>query len=305
MGVNVWYDNHLFDTTDTVSVECLKDEKMQIVFYTLRHKECINIVPDDYKSTSTIVVLEGKIRFQSIDEVFDLEAHDAIMLTDIEQSYYAEAEGTTKLLAISSEANQDPSEDAAIRQTLMDVEEKDIYTIGHSKRVSLYAKRLALAYESTYNVVSLSAAACMHDIGKINTPITILQKPGKLTDEEFSIIKLHPLDSYTILKDKFGERVAIAASQHHERLDGSGYPYGLEGDKICMDARIIAVADVFDAMTCKRCYNEPKDPLDVVSYLEDNTDKYDATIITILRRKVENGDLHDIITAFVDTSFDQ
>lgn len=299
MEMKIWHDNQLYDKNTTTSVECLKDDKMQIVFYTLRDKECINIIPDDYSSTSAIVVLEGKLRLHSIDEIHELEAHDSVMLTNIQNSYYAESQGITKILAISSEVNQDPQEDHSLNKMLVEVEEKDVYTMGHSRRVSLYAKRLALGYESTYNVITLSAAACMHDIGKINTPISILQKPSKLTNEEFDTIKLHPLDSYSILKDILGEKVALAASQHHERLDGSGYPYGLVNDQICMDARIIAIADVFDAMTCKRTYNEPKTAIEVVHYLEENIDKYDATIIAILRRKVEKGELEDITTAFV------
>lgn len=139
----------------------------------------------------------------------------------------------------------------------------------------------------------------MHDVGKINTPIEILRKPGRLTKEEFDIIKLHPQDSYDILKDSIGEKVAIAAKQHHERLDGSGYPDGLKGDQICMDAKIIAIADVFDAMTCKRIYNQPNPPLEVVKYLEESPDKYDASIVAILRRKVEKGEMDDILTAFL------
>ncbi|MEG0274456.1 MAG: HD domain-containing protein [Longicatena sp.] len=295
MGVKIWRDENLFQTTETVSVECLKDDKMQVVFYTLLDKECINIVPDDYPVTSTILVLEGHLNVHSTEKSFDL-----MMLTDINESYYAEAEGFSKIIAISSEVNQAPHEDTVLNEMLTIVEEKDTYTKGHSKRVSLYARRLALAYESTYNVASLSVAACMHDIGKINVPITILQKPGRLTDEEFDIIKLHPMDSYTILKDKLGERIARAALQHHERLDGSGYPYGLTAEHISMDARIIAVADVFDAMTCKRTYNEPRNPIEVVAYLEEHLDQYDAAIIAVLRRKVEKGEMDDIVTAFTE-----
>lgn len=283
-----------------MSIECFKDDKVQVVFYNLRAKECINIIPEDYSVTSVIIVLEGSIRFHSAHENYDLKIHDSIMLTDIEHSMYAEAISATKLLALSTEANQDPQEDGALNAMLVDVEDKDVYTLGHSRRVSLYAKRLALAYESTYNVVSLSAAACMHDIGKINTPIEILQKPSSLTAEEFEIIKQHPLDSYTILMNKLEERVAIAALRHHERLDGSGYPYGLKGDQIGMDARIIAIADVFDAMTCKRTYNEPKSAMDVITYLEENTQKYDERIIAVLRRKVENGEIEDITSAFLN-----
>lgn len=301
MGVKIYRGDKLLNIKETASIECLKDDKMQVVFYNLRNKECINIVPDDFSVTTVIMILQGKIKFQSGDNNFHLEAYDSIMLSDIEDSYYAEAEGFAKLIAISSEENQDPEEDKELNQILEQVEKKDVYTLGHSKRVSLYAKRIALSYEKNYDVIALSAAACMHDIGKINTPGSILQKPGKLTAEEFNKIKLHPQDSNKLLEHSFSERVAKAALQHHERLDGSGYPSGLKGDEICMDARIIAIADVFDAMTCKRTYNDPKPPIEVVEYLESNKEKYDSTFISILRSKVEKGELDDILTAFIDS----
>lgn len=299
MGIQIWHDNGWYDSSTSSSAECLKSESMQVVLYTLQNKESINIVPDEYSVTSTLILLEGGLRVFSAGTSYDLQTHDMTMLVDIEQSYYAEAIGFTKLVAITSEANQDSQEDEAITAMLAEVEAKDVYTLGHSRRVSLYSKRLALAYESTYNVIALSAAACMHDIGKINTPIEILQKPGRLTDEEMALIRLHPVDSYTILKDKLGERIAMAARQHHERLDGSGYPDGARGADICMDAKIIAIADVFDAMTCKRIYNEPSPPLAVVAYLEENSQQYDPFLVSILRRKVENGEMDDILTAFI------
>lgn len=298
VSIKIWKDNGLCNGSITSSVECLKNSEMQIVLYTLQRNETINIVPDGYSVTTTLIILEGLISMHSSDEVYELGTHDAAMLIDIEKSYFVEAMKFTKIIAISSEENQDTQEDKAIVSMLGSVEEKDVYTLGHNRRVSLYAKQLALAYESTYNVITLSSAACMHDIGKINTPVEILQKPGKLTEEEFDIIKKHPRDSYEILKDIIGEKAAIAAGQHHERLDGSGYPNGLCGDKICMDAKIIAIADVFDAMTCKRIYNEPSPPIEVVKYLEANLDKYDEAIVAILRRKVETGKLDNILTAF-------
>lgn len=299
MGIQIWRDNGIYNNLTSSSVECFKNDKMQIGLYTLQDKESINIVPDDYSTTSALILLEGKLVMHSADETFELQTHDIAALTDIEQSYFVEAVGFAKVIAVTSEVNQDSKEDETITSMMTEVEEKDIYTLGHSRRVSLYSKRLALAYESTYNVIALSAAACMHDIGKINTPIELLQKPGKLTKEEYDIIKLHSGDSYTILKDRLGERIALAAKQHHERLDGSGYPDGLRGDEISMDARIIAVADVFDAMTCKRIYNEPSPPLEVVKHLEENIDKYDARIVAVLRRKVANGDMDDVLTAFI------
>lgn len=303
MSVKIWHDSGLHVKPTSGSVECLQDQEMQVVLYTMQHKGSLNIVPEDYDVTSTLILLEGGLKVYSQGETFELYTHDALMLTNIKKSYYVEAVGFTKVMAVTSEANQDSQEDEAVMSMLADVEEKDVYTLGHSRRVSLYSKRLALSYESTYNVIALSAAGCMHDIGKINTPIEILQKPGNLTKEEYDIVKCHSSDAYYILRDRLGERVARAARQHHERLDGSGYPDGLRGDEISMDARILAIADVFDAMTCKRIYNEPTPPLEVVKYLEESPNQYDPVIVSILRRKVENGEMDDILTAFVHTSF--
>lgn len=299
MSVKIWRDNGLFVSTTTSSVECLKNNAMQIILYTLQHNETINIVPDDFDVTSTLIIVQGGLKMFSSKEVITLNTYDAVMLENIMQSLVVEAIGFTKLVLISNEAKKDSQEDKIVATILSKVEEKDIYTLGHNRRVSLYSKRLALAYDPSYNVISLSAAACMHDVGKINTPIEILRKPGRLTAEEYEIIKLHPQDSYDILKDRIGEKVAIAAKQHHERLDGSGYPDGLKSNEICMDAKIIAIADVFDSMTCKRIYNKPNQPLEVVKYLEDSPEKYDATIVSILRRKVEKCEMEDILTAFL------
>lgn len=299
MSVEIWRDNGLDSVSKSTSFECFNQEQMQMVLYVLLNKECINIVPDDYRATSTLILLEGELMVYSSGEPYSLKKHDSVMFVDIEESYYAEAVGFAKLMAVTSVANQDVLEDKAVSDMMTEVEKKDVYTLGHSRRVSLYAKRLALALKPSYDVINLSVAASMHDIGKIETPVEILQKPGRLTEEEMQTIQLHPLSSYNILKGILGEKAAIAAKQHHERLDGSGYPEGLSGDDICMDAKIIAVADVFDAMTCKRIYNEPSPPMSVVKMLEESSDKYDPVIVAILRKKVESGELDDILTAFV------
>ncbi len=97
--------------------------------------------------------------------------------------------------------------------------------------------------------------ASIHDIGKIHLPAEILSKPTKLNDMEYSFIKSHPQVGYDILKDiKFPWPIAEIAHQHQERLDGTGYPQGLKGDQICLEARIVAVADVIEAMSSHRPY---------------------------------------------------
>ncbi len=138
------------------------------------------------------------------------------------------------------------------------IDGKDAYTNGHSRRVAYYTKLLAQKLgESKENVDKFYNIALLHDIGKIGIPEAILTKPGKLTDEEFAIMKSHAARGYEILKDvKIQEDIAAGAHHHHERYDGRGYPDGLSGENIPWVARIIAVADTFDAMSSNRPYRD-------------------------------------------------
>ena len=138
------------------------------------------------------------------------------------------------------------------------IDAKDKYTNGHSKRVAelsvLIAKKSG---KDEAELDDIYLTALLHDIGKIGIPNAIINKEGKLTDEEFSIIKTHPLIGREILsKISISPNLIIGASYHHERYDGKGYPYGLKGEEIPEIARIIAVADSFDAMASKRSYRD-------------------------------------------------
>ena len=138
------------------------------------------------------------------------------------------------------------------------IDMKDSYTQGHSTRVARYTAMLAkeLGYdedtvEKYYNI------ALMHDIGKIGIPDQVLNKPGKLTDEEYSVIKSHTERGYEVLKSiSLMPEIVVGAAAHHERPDGKGYPNGLKGDEIPRVAQIIAVADTFDAMYSDRPYRK-------------------------------------------------
>ncbi len=136
------------------------------------------------------------------------------------------------------------------------VETKDPYTAGHERRVAQLAVAIAQDMRLPEEQINgIYMAAIVHDIGKIYVPSEILTKPGKLTDIEFSIIKTHPQLGYDILKTiEFSWPVADIVLQHHERLDGSGYPFGIKEEDILLEARIIAVADVVEAMYSPRPY---------------------------------------------------
>lgn len=143
-----------------------------------------------------------------------------------------------------------------VRSLSSAIEAKDKYTKGHCENVTSYslqiAKTLGLPDE---DLTVLEYAALLHDIGKIGIPSSILNKPGKLTDEEFEVIKSHPAIGYEILKDiDFLKRSALIVFQHHERIDGKGYPRGLTNDELDNLTKIITVADAYDAMTSARPY---------------------------------------------------
>ncbi|HHH45388.1 MAG TPA: HD domain-containing protein [Thiotrichales bacterium] len=150
-------------------------------------------------------------------------------------------------------------------------EYRDEETGNHVFRMAKYARLIAEALgedEETCHIIEL--AAPMHDIGKIGVPDHVLRKPGRLTPEEFEIMKQHTVIGYEILKDspsQFLQMGAVIALRHHEKFNGTGYPHGLRGDDIPLPARIVAVADVYDALTSKRPYKEGWTTRDSVEYL--------------------------------------
>jgi PAS domain S-box-containing protein/putative nucleotidyltransferase with HDIG domain len=136
------------------------------------------------------------------------------------------------------------------------VETKDPYTAGHQNRVAHLAAAIAEEMELPANTVEgIRMAGVIHDIGKISVPAEILSKPGKLAAKEFELIKDHPQTGHDVLKDvEFPWPIAEIILQHHEKLDGSGYPRGLKGDEVLLEARIITVADVIEAIASHRPY---------------------------------------------------
>ncbi len=174
------------------------------------------------------------------------------------------------------------------------VDEKDPYTRGHSDRVTRYsvimAKELGLADQ---DVEKIRIAAQLHDVGKIGIEDRILKKPGALTPEEFEIMKTHTTKGANILRPVEQLREMLPGIElHHESLDGRGYPYGLKGEQIPLIARIITVADTFDAMTTNRPYQTAMDPEYVIRIINSLIHtKFDPQVVAALTSALRKGEL--------------
>ena len=152
----------------------------------------------------------------------------------------------------------------------------------HSLSVALIAHTIALQQNMPADEIrNLMFACAFHDIGKVHVPAEILYKPGRLTDEEYAIVKQHAKQGYEILnKAHLPQDIQMAALLHHERCDGSGYPTSITGEKIPLFAKIIAIADVYDAMTARRSYRKEICSFDVIAEFENSGyQKYDVTLL--------------------------
>lgn len=174
------------------------------------------------------------------------------------------------------------------------IDAKDPYTNGHSKRVAIYTRRIAkeMGYEGE-ELDRIYYIALLHDCGKIGVPDHILGKPGRLTDEEFEIIKSHTVHGGEILSSfKSLENAGEGALYHHERYDGHGYPEGKAGEDIPLIARIICVADSYDAMNTNRVYRKKLPKEKILSELETNKGtQFDPKIADIMLELLKNNEI--------------
>lgn len=204
-------------------------------------------------------ILQGEVVCELNGEKITLGPHDYYTASNLQEPIHFNAlTDVSYLWFITEPTFYHISENVTeLKKMVERVEERDPYTSKHSDRVSKYSikisRKMKLVKEKLEN---LYIASYLHDIGKINIPTEILNKPGKLTEEEYSIVKLHPLDGANMVKGFYNEDIPKIIEQHHERLNGSGYPNGLIGDDILIEARIISVSDTFDAMTEDRAYRK-------------------------------------------------
>ncbi len=200
---------------------------------------------------------------------------------------------------------------ATIRQREAEISGRLIYAAGfrdeetgsHINRIGLYSAAMGRALGwSQFAVEDICTAAPMHDLGKIGIPDNILKKPGKLTDEEFEVMKTHPKIGAEILGDSEIEMIQVAseiAASHHENWDGSGYPAGLKGETIPIAARIVAIVDVYDALVHARVYKPAmpeEEALEIMASLVGN--KFDPELFQLFLDNIQ--EMRDIRTNILD-----
>ncbi len=225
----------------------------------------IFLTADDDTDTETKGLSEGAMDFVKkpfVPEVLLLRVRHTIDLIRLQADLEREVEQKTGELIIEHEKNERMSLQIVLALASA-IDAKDTYTNGHSARVALYSREIAsrAGYEGR-SVEDIYIMGLLHDVGKIGVPDVIINKPAKLSVEEYDVIKNHPVMGARILKNitEF-PRLVTGARWHHERFDGHGYPDGLAGRDIPEEARIIAVADAYDAMTSRRSYRDilPRD----------------------------------------------
>ncbi|MDD4856864.1 MAG: response regulator [Candidatus Krumholzibacteria bacterium] len=180
---------------------------------------------------------------------------------------------------------------STIKVLVSTIEAKDACTRGHTDRVAEYAKMIAEAMRlSKRDIEIVSFGAALHDIGKLGVYENILNKPGELTEQEWEIVRSHPEVGANIIKNmKFLEAACDLVRHHHERLDGKGYPDHLKGNEISLGARIVAVADSFDAMTSDRPYRRAYSLEESIVQLKKQSEKFDQNVVSYIEELVAVG----------------
>lgn len=173
------------------------------------------------------------------------------------------------------------------------LEMRDPYTFVHTQNVAAIAEKIGRALNWDDNhILGMRLAGELHDLGKISIPLDILNKPGKLSGLEYQLIQEHVENCYSLIKDiKFPFPISDIIHQHHERLDGSGYPFGLKDDKIVYEAKILAVSDVLESMTSHRPYRAALGMESAIKELETNSGiKYEPVIVELVKGIVDEND---------------
>jgi HD-GYP domain-containing protein (c-di-GMP phosphodiesterase class II) len=247
-------------TTKSAVVNLLLASGMEVHEVTLAGGERIMLLPPSSGQTDAVemyYVLSGELACHQPADAEPLGAGDYLVTLGLEEEAIFSANGEVRLLYFTSQPFF--HEISGVLQELMrlavEVELKDGYTAEHCLRLQRLSfatgKEIGL---SSHRLYLLDRGSYLHDVGKVRVPEEILQKPAALTPDEWTVIRLHPTFGREMLEPTVVREAGTIVEQHHERLDGSGYPFGLAGDEILPESYIVAIVDTFDAMTTDRVY---------------------------------------------------
>jgi putative nucleotidyltransferase with HDIG domain len=263
---------------NTVVNQFIKDKLIELQI------PCIRL----YHTAEMMPLSENEVTFKAIKETYkEVVLNLKGVLNDLVAGCKMDYE---KIVGISKTMIGGMKESSHIIKCLTEIKASDEYTYTHCVDVALYsmliAKWLDLPELSIQEVIR---AGLLHDIGKVKIPDEILNKNGELTPEEFEVIKNHPVYGYDFIKDisNISEGIKMAVLLHHERIDGSGYPFGYMGSSINLLAKIVSVADVYDAMTQNRVYKKNASPFDAFQmFLTIGITTFDMTVINAFLRNL-------------------
>ena len=257
-----------FSSNKVEALALYNNEQFSFEYYHLFKEHSLHINLDGEEEIKLLYfLLKGKCEFYLDNERIVLEPFELLEInTTSGFNIYALEEISLLYISLSdSKINLKTDE---LSKQIERLENKDDYLKGHNYRVSKYALIILEEMGLKLNTDNLNYAASYHDIGKIKISPDIVHKESSLTPKEFEVMKMHPIYSYEIIKPILGEDIAYIAKCHHEKLDGSGYPLHLKGDAIQIEAQIIAVADIFDALTTKRTYRDAYSFNDAIKIME-------------------------------------
>ena len=238
-------------------------------------KRTIGVVIVVFEQDSDFIRQQTLKLLYIIASFLSLSLENAFLFTDLKQSYFD-----------------------TIRAVANSVEARDPYTRGHSQRVGKIAKVIAGEFDWDQERKELiDWGAVLHDVGKIGIPDSILNKPSRLTNEEYSIIKNHPRIGAEIVKEiSFLKPVMYYILEHHERFDGKGYPRGLDGKNISIEGRILAIADTYDAMTSNRPYRNGMEPEVAIKEILNNAGtQFDPQIVDAFHNSCREGRMDHLL----------
>lgn len=257
-----------FSSNKVEALALYNNEQFSFEYYHLFKEHSLHINLDGEEEIKLLYfLLKGKCEFYLDNERIVLEPFELLEInTTSGFNIYALEEISLLYISLSdSKINLKTDE---LSKQIERLENKDDYLKGHNYRVSKYALIILEEMGLKLNTDNLNYAASYHDIGKIKISPDIVHKESSLTPKEFEVMKMHPIYSYEIIKPILGKDIAYIAKCHHEKLDGSGYPLHLKGDAIPIEAQIIAVADIFDALTTKRTYRDAYSFNDAIKIME-------------------------------------